>query len=87
MSFAADYQRGAWSFGAGLLGVGARPDSGVRLGAYETLDLQVRYRLNSQLQIEAKLLNVLDRTYQPARDYQAVGRQAWVGLRFDSDGR
>jgi vitamin B12 transporter len=85
-SLAADYRYGAWWFGASVLGVGARPDGGVRLGAYETIDLQLRYRLRPQVQLEAKLLNALDRSYQPARDYQSIGRQAWIGLRFDSRG-
>jgi vitamin B12 transporter len=86
VSVIADYQRDAWWFSASLLGVGARPDGGVRLGAYETIDLQVRYRINPMLQLEAKLLNALDEAYQPARDYQPVGRQAWIGVRFDSVG-
>ena len=86
VSVAADYRHGAWLFGASLLGVGARPDGAVRLGAYEIVDLQARYRFNPQIQLEAKLLNAFDRDYQPARDYQAIGRQAWIGLRFDSRG-
>jgi vitamin B12 transporter len=86
LSGTADYRRGAWWFAASVLGVGARPDGGARLGAYETLDLQARFRISPQLQLEAKLLNALDRDYQPARDYQSIGRQAWIGLRFDSVG-
>ena len=81
---AADYRTGAWLFGASVLGVGARPDGGVRLGAYEIVDLQARYRFDPKAQLEVKLLNALDRAYQPARDYQAIGRQLWIGLRFDS---
>jgi vitamin B12 transporter len=85
-SLVADYDLGAWSFGAALLAVGARPDAGVQLGAYETLDLRARWRFAKQWQLEAKLLNATDRTIEPARDYQTLGRQAWVGVRYDSKG-
>ncbi|HKX42036.1 MAG TPA: TonB-dependent receptor, partial [Burkholderiaceae bacterium] len=73
-------------FGAALLAVGARPDGGVQLGAYETLDLRARWRFAKQWQLEAKLLNATDRTIEPARDYQTPGRQAWIGVRYDSMG-
>ncbi|HEY9067304.1 MAG TPA: TonB-dependent receptor [Burkholderiaceae bacterium] len=85
-SLAADYDLGAWNFGAALLAVGARPDGGVQLGAYETLDLRARWRFAKQWQLEAKLLNATDRTIEPARDYQSLGRQAWIGVRYDSAG-
>jgi vitamin B12 transporter len=84
-SLAADYDLGAWNFGAALLAVGARPDAGVQLGAYETLDLRARWRFAKQWQLEAKLLNATDRTIEPARDYQTPGRQAWIGVRYDSN--
>jgi vitamin B12 transporter len=77
---------GAYSVGAALLAVGARPDGNQRLGSYETLDLRARWRFAPQWQLEAKLLNVTGRDYEPTRDYQALGRQAWVGVRFDGRG-
>ena len=85
-SLSADYDLGTWSFGAALLAVGARPDGNKRLGSYETLDLRARWRFAPQWQLEAKLLNATGRDYEPTRDYQALGRQAWVGLRFDGRG-
>ncbi|MES3013668.1 MAG: TonB-dependent receptor [Pseudomonadota bacterium] len=85
-SLAADYDLGAWRFGGALLVVGARPDGSATLGRYATLDLSARWRVAKQWQLEAKLLNATDRQYEPARDYQALGRQAWIGLRFDSKG-
>ena len=85
-SLAADYDMGAWRFGAALLAVGARPDGTATLAAYETLDLRVRWRFAPQWQLEAKLLNATDRTVEPVRDYQSLGRQAWIGVRFDSKG-
>ncbi len=85
-SVAADYEFGAWSFGAALLGLGSRPDSGARLGGYATLDLKARWRFAAQWQLEAKLLNATDRNIEPARYYQGLGRQAWLGIRFDGQG-
>ena len=81
-----DWKSGPWGVDATLTGVGARPEGGATLGSYETLDLQARYRVSPSWQVETKLLNVLDRQYLPARDYQAVGRQAWLGLRFQGAG-
>jgi len=85
-SLSADYELGAWSAGAAVLSVGARPDGSVQLAAYQTLDLRARWRFNPQWQIEAKLLNATNREIEPARDYQALGRQAWIGVRYDGKG-
>lgn len=85
-SLAVDYDLGAWRFGGALVAVGARPEGSATLGRYATLDLSARWRFAPQWQLEAKLLNATDRQYEPARDYQSLGRQAWVGVRFDSKG-
>lgn len=85
-SLAADYDFGAWSVGAAVLAVGSRPDGSARLGAYEKIDLRARWRFARQWQLEAKLLNATDRTIEPARDYQSLGRQAWLGVRYDGLG-
>ena len=82
----ADWASGPWGADATVLAVGARPEGGATLAAYQTLDLQARYRLSPSWRVEAKLLNALDRDYQPARDYQSVGRQAWIGVRFQGSG-
>ncbi|MDQ6679830.1 MAG: TonB-dependent receptor [Pseudomonadota bacterium] len=85
-SFAVDWSRGAWTAGAALLQVGARPEGGVVLPAYRTVDLQARLRLAANWRLEAKLLNAFDRRYEPQRDYQALGRQGWLGVRYDGAG-
>jgi len=77
---------GAWNLGATLLAVGARPDLGKRLAAYQTIDLRAHWRLAPSWRVEVKLLNATDRDIEPARDYAAPGRQAWIGLRYDSRG-
>jgi vitamin B12 transporter len=77
---------GAWNLGATLLAVGARPDLGKRLAAYQTIDLRAHWRVAPRWRVELKLLNATDRDIEPVRDYAAPGRQAWVGLRYDSRG-
>lgn len=81
-TLAVDHRHGAWSAGAEVVRVGARPDFGRMLAAYTTVDLKARWRLAPQWQLEAKLLNATDRDIEPARDYQALGRQAWLGVRY-----
>lgn len=85
-SLAADYDFGAWSAGASLLRLGSRPDGGRRLGGYTTIDLRSAWRFAPQWRLEARLRNATDRDIEPARDYQDLGRQAWIGLRFDGVG-
>lgn len=82
----ASVELGAWKLGATLLAVGARPDGGQRLAAYQTIDLRADWRFAARWRMELKLLNATDRDIEPARDYAAPGRQAWIGLRYDSRG-
>jgi vitamin B12 transporter len=85
-SVGADTTRGAWRFGAAMLFVGSRPDSGVVLGGYAIVDLRVAWQPQKTWRIEAKLNNALDRHVEPLRDYQGLGRQAWLGARIDTAG-
>lgn len=85
-SLSADYGSGAWRIGASALIVGSRPDSGVVLGGYGTLDLRASWRVGNAWRLEAKLLNSLDHRVEPLRDYQGLGRQAWLGIRYGSTG-
>ena len=79
----ADWNAGAWNVGANVLRVGARPDGGKQLAAETTLDLTGGWRFAKGWSLQAKLLNATDRDTEPARDYQGLGRQAWLGLRFE----
>lgn len=78
----ADWTQGDWSAGASLLRVGARPDGGKRLAPETTLDLIASWRFDAHWQLQAKLLNATDRDLEPVRDYQGLGRQAWLVLRY-----
>lgn len=80
----AAWTQGVWSASAALLRVGARPDAGKRLAAETTLDLQAGWRFARGWQLQGRLLNATDRDLEPARDYQGLGRQAWLVLRHDA---
>jgi vitamin B12 transporter len=89
-SLIGDYQTGAWSVGGSIVDVGARPDgpegTTFVLGGYGIVDLRAAWRFLPQWRLEAKLLNALDHRVEPVRDYQGLGRQAWLGIRYDAVG-
>jgi len=85
-TFAVDWNEGPWQLGGTVLRVSQRPDGGALLSAYALLNLNARWRFERFWQLEARLQNATDRDYQPARDYQDVGRQVWIGLRYDGKG-
>ena len=82
-SLGVDWTSGAWSAGASLLHLGARPDGGKTLAAETTVDLQATWRWTPPWTLQAKLLNASDERVEPARDYQGLGRQAWLVLRYE----
>lgn len=82
-SLAAEWTLADWTLGADLLRVGARPDSGKTLAAETTLNLAATWRVATAWTLQAKLVNATDRDLEPARDYQGLGRQAWLVLRWD----
>lgn len=73
---------GAFGAGLGLLHLGARPEGGRTLSAETTLDLQAQWRFAAGWTLEARLLNATDADTEPALDYQGLGRQAWLGVRW-----
>lgn len=82
-SLGVDWTAGAWSGGASLLHVGSRPDGGKTLDAQTTVDVQARWRVTPDWTVQAKLLNATDESIEPVRDYQGLGRQAWLVLRYE----
>lgn len=82
-SAAADWRTGDWSFGAGVLRLGARPDGGTELAAETTLDLSATWRLTPRWTLQAKVLNATDVDLHPVRDYQGLGRHGWLVLRYE----
>jgi vitamin B12 transporter len=85
-TLAVDWNDGPWQLGGTVLNVGARPDGGVQLPAYQLLNLNARYRVARQWQIETRLQNALDKAYEPVKDYQGGSRVFWLGLRYDGRG-
>ena len=82
-SATADWQAGDWTLGASVLRLGARPDGGAELAAETTLDLVASWRVAPRWTVQGKLLNATDTNVQPVRDYQGLGRQAWLVLRYE----
>lgn len=79
----AEWAADGWRASASVLQVGARPDAGVVLPQQTTLDLVASRRLGGGWSLQGKLLDVTNVDTQPARDYQAPRRQAWIGLRYE----
>ena len=89
-SLTVDYESGPWRVGGSVLDVGSRPDgpegTTFVLGGYGVVDLHAAWRFQPQWRLEAKLLNAFDHRIEPVRDYQGLGRQAWLGIRYDANG-
>jgi len=82
-SISADWNGGDWNLGTRVLQLGARPDAGVVLASETTIDFIGSWRFAKGWTLQAKLLNASNRDIEPARDYQGLGRQAWLGLRYE----
>ena len=82
-SLAGDWTSSDWTLGAAVLRLGERPDGGQRLAAETTLDLSALWKVAPRWSLQARLRNATDRDIQPALDYQGLGRQAWLVLRFE----
>lgn len=80
----AAWRRGPWEAGAELLRLGARPEGGQTLQAETTLDLRAAWRFAPAWQLQARLVNATDADLQPALDYQGLGRQAVLALRYQA---
>jgi vitamin B12 transporter len=81
-TLAADWRLGAWTLGASVLHLGERPDGSAELAAETTLDLAATWRFAPGWQLMARLDNASNEARVPARDYQGLGRQAWLVLRW-----
>ncbi|MBK9394214.1 MAG: TonB-dependent vitamin B12 receptor [Uliginosibacterium sp.] len=82
-----DHDHGAWRFGASVLAVGKRYENAansVKLGGYATLDLRAEYRLAPAWRIQARIENLLDKSYQTAYGYNQPGVGAFLSLRYQA---
>jgi vitamin B12 transporter len=83
---ALDHRIGLWTWGADLAQLGARPDAGAMLPSATTLDLRLLRTLAPGWRAELRVNNASDEALQPLRDYQGLGRQWWLGLRYSGAG-
>ena len=90
-SVALDWTDGAWNAGAAFA---LRRLASRRLAGHDLRARRLRRRSTCAPPgasrrnggSRRKLLNALDRRVEPVRDYQGLGRQAWIGVRFDGQG-
>ncbi len=83
-TLAADWRQGAWGLGASVVHLGERPDGGLALASETTLDMSATWRPAPGWQLALRLDNATDEIRVPARDYQGLGRQAWLVLRWET---
>lgn len=84
-TLAADWDQGAWRYGASLLHVGSRFDDSANtapLAAYTTLDLHADWQFAPQWSAQAKMNNATDRRYETALGYNQPGRGVYLTLRW-----
>lgn len=72
-----------WRVGPSWLWQSERQEGGVALRGGSRLDFQATRPLGPAWTLQMRLLNALNADIEPARDYRAPGRQAWVGLRWE----
>lgn len=81
----ADYRIGDWKLGGTLLAASERFDNATnttRLPGFGTVDLHVDYALSRDWSVQARLVNVGDKTYETARGYNQPGRAGYLTLRW-----
>ncbi len=88
-SLGADWQQGAWRWGASLLHVGERYDDAAntaakRLPAYSTVDLFAQWRFARDFDLQMKVNNATDRHYETVYGYNQPGRTAYLTLRWQT---
>jgi vitamin B12 transporter len=83
--FRIDKQLGAWSLGSQVLAYSYRydrNDNKVKLPGYALLNLDARYQVNKNLQLQINLDNALDKVYQTAGGFAQAPRTVFFGMRF-----
>ena len=79
----ADQSWAGWRWGSAVVWQSVRRESGAALKGGTKLDLQAQRPLGGGWSVQARVLNALNADIEPARDYRAPGRQAWLGVRWD----
>ncbi len=85
LTLGADYELGAWRFGASLLHVGNRFDDTANklpLAACTTADLHADWQFAKEWSAQAKLNNLTNKQYETAYGYNQAGRSFYLTLRW-----
>ncbi|MFA5627049.1 MAG: TonB-dependent receptor [Thiohalomonadaceae bacterium] len=53
-----------------------------KIGGYAVLNTMLRYKLDKNWHIEARIDNLLDKSYQEVRDYHTAGRTIFAGINY-----
>ncbi len=84
-NFAVAHEFGAWNAGAELHHSGARRNSNFdnfTLPAYQLVNLTAAYRIDTHLNLSARVDNLFDRDYSEAYSFNTLGRRLFVGLSY-----
>jgi vitamin B12 transporter len=76
---------GAWRLAGGVLAQSHRYEDAmnkVRLGGYTTLNLRSEYSFDQHWSVQARLENALDKGYETAAFYPAMGRTFFLSIRY-----
>ncbi len=79
----ADRQFGKYAYGLEILAQGPRFDdtaNTTRLGGYGLLNARMRYQLERHWHLQARLENILDKTYQTVASYNTPERSVYLTL-------
>ena len=81
----ADQPLGAWRVGATLNVVSGRYDDVAntqRMGGYTAIDLRGEYVFNPEWRLQARIVNLTDKDYETAWQYEQTGRAFFLTLRY-----
>ena len=81
----ADQSFGAWRLGGTLNAVSGRYEDVAntqRMGGYTTVDLRGEYVINPEWRVQARIVNLFDKDYETAYQYNQTGRAGYITLRY-----
>ena len=81
-SFSANRRYGLWNFGGDVSYTGSRTDkeASQQLAPYWLLNLNTRYEVTRQWSLHARLINLLNESYQTAYGYNQLPRSFFIGV-------
>ena len=52
------------------------------MGGYTTVDLRGEYVINPEWRVQARIVNLFDKDYETAYQYNQTGRAGYITLRY-----